>query len=152
MINIRKAKIADIKVVYQTISYYAELDRMLFRSMAQIYENIQAVSVAVENDEVVGCYILQVVWDDLAEIKSLAVNKDCQGKGIGVALVKNAIENAAKIGVKKIFALTLEPDFFQQMGFKMIEKDQLPMKVWTDCAKCPKQHKCDETAVIINMQ
>jgi amino-acid N-acetyltransferase len=89
-----------------------------------------------------------VVWSDLAEIKSLAVDEANTGRGVGKALVAAAIEQAGELGIARVFALTLEPDFFEKMGFGVVEKDALPMKVWSDCARCPKQDNCDEIAVV----
>ncbi len=146
--KVRKAKVSDAKAIYSLINFYAERDRMLFRSMADIYENLQAFIVAELNGNVVGCCALQIVWSDLAEIKSLAVDETNTEKGIGKMLVAAAIEQAAELGLPKVFALTLNPDFFEKMGFKVIERDALPMKVWSDCARCPKQQNCDEIAVI----
>ncbi len=121
---------------------------MLFRSMADIYENLQSFSVAELDGKVVGCCSLQIIWSDLAEIKSLAVDKANTGAGAGKMLVGTAVEQASSLGIPRIFALTLRPDFFEKMGFQVVEKEALPMKVWSDCAKCPKQQNCDETAVI----
>ena len=146
--KVRNAKISDAKAIYALINSYAERDKMLFRSMADIYENLQAFSVAELDGNVVGCFALQVVWSDLAEIKSLAVDEASTEKGIGKMLVAAAIEQAGQLGLPRVFALTLEPDFFEKMGFEIIDKDTLPMKVWSDCARCPKQQNCDETAVI----
>jgi len=146
--KVRSAKIDDAKAIYSLINSYAESDKMLFRSMADIYENLQTFTVTELNGNVVGCLSLQVIWSDLAEIKSLAVNKENTGAGVGKALVATATEQAGQLGITRIFALTLNPDFFQKLGFKTIEKDTLPMKVWSDCAKCPKQQNCDEIAVI----
>jgi len=146
--NIRGAKIPDVKAIYALINFYAERDKMLFRSMADIYENLQAFIVAELDGNVVGCCALQIVWSDLAEIKSLAVDQTKTEKGIGKMLVAAATKQAAELGIPKVFALTLKTDFFEKMGFKVIEKDALPMKVWSDCAACPKQQNCDEVAVI----
>jgi len=146
--KVRKAKISDVEAVYSLISDYAERDKMLFRSMADIYKNLQAFAVAELDDDVVACCALEVVWSDLAEIKSLAVDEANIGKGVGKSLVTAAIEQAGQLGIAKVFALTLDPSFFEKLGFEIIEKDGLPMKVWSDCAKCPKQENCDETAVI----
>ena len=146
--NIRSAKIPDVKAIYSLINFYAERDRMLFRSMADIYESLQAFIVAELDGNVVGCCALQIVWSDLAEIKSLAVDEANTEKGIGKMLVEAATEQAAELGLPRVFALTLNPDFFEKMGFQVIEKDTLPMKVWSDCARCPKQQNCDEIAVI----
>jgi len=148
MNNIRRAKISDAKVIHALISFYAEQDRMLFRSMADIYENLQAFTVAEVNGGVVGCCALEIVWSDLAEIKSLAVDEANKEKGIGKMLVSAAIEQAGLLGVPRVFALTLEPDFFEKLGFEVVKKETLPMKVWSDCARCPKQQNCDEIAVV----
>jgi amino-acid N-acetyltransferase len=146
--NIRNAKISDAEAIYSLINYYAEEDKMLFRSMADIYENLQGFLVADEEGKVAGCCFLQVIWADLAEIKSLAVDTVHMKKGVGRMLVAAALERAASIGVQKVFALTLAPIFFEKLGFSTVEKDAFPMKVWSDCAKCPKQQSCDEVAVI----
>ncbi len=146
--EIHRAKILDVKAIHALISSYAERDRMLFCSMADIYEKLQTFSVAVVDGSVVGCCALEVIWSNLAEIKSLAVDETKKEKGIGRMLVTAAIEQAVRLGVPKVFALTLEPDFFEKLGFKIVEKETLPMKVWSDCAKCPKQQNCDEIAVV----
>ncbi|MCK4913573.1 MAG: N-acetyltransferase [Planctomycetes bacterium] len=146
--EIRSAKISDAEPIYSLINCYAERDIMLFRSMAEIYGNLMAFIVAEINDEIIGCCTLQIIWSDLAEIKSLAVAQKNIGQGVGKKLVTAAVEKARQLGIEKVFALTLEPDFFEKLGFEKIEKDGLPMKVWSDCAKCPKQQNCDETAVV----
>ncbi len=146
--NIRSAKISDVKAIHALINSYAERDRMLFRSVADIYENLQCFNVAELDGSVVGCCALEIVWSDLAEIKSLAVDETNREKGIGRMLVAAAAEQAAALGVPRVFALTLEPEFFLKSGFEIVEKETLPMKVWSDCARCPKQQDCDETAVI----
>ena len=145
--KVRNAKVADVDTIHALITHYAQLDRMLFRSKAYIFDNLQMFSVAQIGKKIVGCCALQVIWADLAEIKSLAVANRYRKKGIGNALMKNAVRQAEELGVGKIFALTLEPKFFEKTGFAVVEKKTLPMKVWSDCAKCPKQDNCDETAV-----
>ena len=147
--KIRNATISDVGSIHSLISCYAEEDRMLFRSHADIYENLQIFKVAeVEDGTVVGCCALKVIWEDMAEVKSLAVDKEHFGKGAGRKLVMACIEAAGELGLKKVFTLTLEPQFFERIGFVVIGKDTLPMKVWSDCAKCSKQDQCDETALI----
>jgi len=150
--KVRSAKIPDAEAIYSLVSDYAERDKMLFRSMADIYENLQSFIVAELHGNVVGCCALQIVWSDLAEIKSLAVDEANKGAGVGKMLVAAAIEQARQLGIPRVFALTLEPDFFEKMGFGIIEKELLPMKVWSDCAKCPKQQNCDEIAVVKKIQ
>ena len=146
--NVRSAKISDAKAINALINSYAERDRMLFRSLADIYENLQTFIVAELDNNIVGCCALEVIWADLAEIKSLAVDGAYKEKGIGRGLVAAAVEQAVKLGVPRVFALTLEPAFFEKSGFAIVEKEALPMKVWSDCARCSKQQNCDEIAVL----
>ncbi len=146
--ELRNARITDAKAIHALISNYAGHDRMLFRSMADIYENLQNFIVAEIDGSVAGCCSLDIVWADLAEIKSLAVRQTNQKKGVGKSLVSQAIERARQLGVPRIFALTLEPVFFLRQGFEIVQMDELPMKVWSDCARCPKQQNCDEVAVM----
>jgi amino-acid N-acetyltransferase len=145
---VRSAKISDATRISELISEYAEQDRMLFRSMADIYKNLQGFSVAELDGKVVGCCALEVIWSDLAEIKSLAVDKGTLGRKVGTVLVSAATEQANRLGIQKVFALTLDPQFFEKLGFQRLDKDLLPMKVWSDCARCSKQDHCDEVAVV----
>ena len=149
--KVRNAKISDVTAINGLINSYAEMDRMLFRSLADIYENLQTFIVAELDGKVVGCCALEVIWADLAEIKSLAIDEPQKGKGIGRALVTAAAEQALKLGVPRVFALTLEPVFFEKTGFSIVEKEALPMKVWSDCARCSKQQNCDEIAMLKNI-
>lgn len=149
--DIRNATTSDAGAIHSLITYYAEFDRMLFCSLADIYEKVQIFKVAEEPDGIVGCCALQVVWSDLAEIKSLAVDSDSAGRGVGSGLVEAALGDARRIGVKKVFTLTLEAGFFEKKGFARVDKASLPMKVWSDCARCPKQDKCDEVAMVYDV-
>ena len=145
--QIRDAAIQDVERIHSLVNSYAEVDRMLFVSKTAIYENLQTFKVAEVDGEVVGCCALKVLWKELAEIKSLAVNESQFGKGIGRALVQGCMDKARLLGLHKVFTLTLEPDFFAKMGFIAVEKEDLPMKVWSDCTECPKQDHCDEIAL-----
>ena len=146
--KVRSAKIADAKSIHSLINSYAEQDRMLFRSLTDIYENLQTFIVAESDGAIVGCCGLQIIWSDLAEIRSLAVKEPNSGAGAGKMLVAEAIERAKQLGIQRVFALTLEPEFFEKLGFERVEKNALPMKVWRDCARCSKQQHCDEVAVV----
>ena len=149
--EVRAAKVSDAKTISTLINYYAEHDKMLFRSLAEIYENLQTFSVAEENGAVTGCCALEVIWSDLAEIKSLAVDPGHRSKGVGKMLVTVALDQARQLGLPRVFALTLEPGFFQKLGFTVVTKESLPMKVWSDCARCPKQQECDEVALVSSL-
>ena len=146
--NVRSANVNDVKTVHSLINAYAERDLMLFRSMADIYKNLQTFLVVETDGQVIGCCALEVVWQDLAEIKSLAVNEGHKGRGAGSILVNAAVEQAKRLCLPKVFGLTLKPQFFERLGFQVVDKGALPMKVWSDCARCSKQQSCDETAVV----
>jgi amino-acid N-acetyltransferase len=146
--NIRQAKISDAEAIHALVTSYAELDIMLFLSMAEIYENLQQFTVAEVDGKVAGCCALQIVWSELAEIRSLAIDNAFLGKGIGKALAQAVLEQAQVLGAGQVFTLTLETGFFEKLGFEEVPKESLPMKVWSECAKCSKKEKCDETAMI----
>ena len=153
--KIRPAKAFDVEDIYNLVREHAELDRMLFRTPSYIYEHLQQFIVAELADDtgkVVGCCALQILSADLAEIKSLAVDSESKGRGIGKALVEVALNTASDFGLAQVFTLTLEPGFFQKLGFAQVSMDTLPMKVWSDCAKCPKQENCDEVALVFDLK
>jgi len=144
---IRKATIDDIK----DINFYAKEDRMLPRSLNELYENIRDFFVYEEAGKILGCCALHIAWESLAEVKSLAVDESKQKKGIGSMLVKQAMEDAKKLKVKKVFALTYVPIFFEKLGFKRIEHAELPHKIWSECIKCVKFPDCAENALALDI-
>ncbi|MBC7326826.1 N-acetyltransferase [bacterium] len=148
---LRKARIEDIKEIYNLVNYFAQKGEMLPRSQSELYENMRDFFVVEDNGEVIGCCALHILWDDLAEVKSLAVKESHQGKGIGKMLVNACVEEAKALGIKRVFALTFKPGFFQKLGFRLIDKDDLPRKVWGECIKCPLFPECKEEAVIIEL-
>ncbi len=149
---VRKARIADAEEIHSLISYFAERHRMLFRSMEDLYEKIREFRVFVDSSgAILGCCALTVMWRDLAEVRSLAVDAGSKGMGIGRQLVEHAIAEAGGLGIEKVFALTYEDEFFKRLGFKVISKDLLPHKVWTDCIRCPMKDDCREIAVEIEI-
>lgn len=148
---VRKAKLSDAKTIYELVSDYAKEGIVLPRSLNSIYEHIRDFWVYEEEGEVLGCCALQIVWEDLAEIRSLAVRRDRKGEGIGRELVRACIEEAHQLGVRRVFSLTYARDFFERFGFRVIDKSTLPHKVWTDCVNCIKFPDCDEIAVILEL-
>lgn len=145
----RRAHIQDAKEICKLINFYAERGIMLHRSHESIYDSLREFIVVVdENEKVRGCVAVDIFWADLAEIRSLAVSKKFTGRGVGKMLIEAAIKDAAAIGIKRLFALTYTKDFFENFGFKVIDKNTLPDKVWTACLVCPKADACDEIAVI----
>ena len=148
---IRNARLSDVPQIRELINCYAERERMLFRSLADLYESLRDFKVCEINAKVVGCCALQVIWSDLAEIKSLAVDPNYQGQGIGRELVLSLLDEARELGLAKVFALTLEEKFFDKLNFHITKRENLPMKVWSDCIACSKQDHCDEVAVMAEL-
>lgn len=145
---IRKAKIKDIKQIQDLINYFAKQDLMLPRSLNELYETLRDFWVVEENKKIVACCALHISWDDLSEIKSLAVAKKNQGKGLGNELVSACLLEARQLGAKKIFVLTYKPDFFKKFGFKKIKHANLPHKIWAECINCCKFPNCQEVALL----
>ena len=149
--KIRNAKSSDAVAISELVASYAELDRMLFKPVSDVYEYLQMFKVAQVDSVIAGCCALQVVWAELGEIKSLAVKEEYSSQGIGRRLVEACLGQARELGIQKVFILTLEPVFFEKMGFIHVEMESLPMKVWSDCASCSKQDHCDEVAMVMEL-
>lgn len=148
---IRKAQIADVKDIQKLLMTFANRGDMLSRSLSELYESLRDFYVVEEEGVILGAAALHIVWDDLAEVRSVAVTEDAGRKGIGSRLVQACISEAREIGLKRIFCLTYKPDFFAKQGFVMVDKAELPHKVWGDCIKCPKFPDCDENAMILDL-
>ena len=144
---IRKARITDVKQIQELINSFARQDLMLPRSLNELYENLRDFWVCAENKKIIGCCALHVSWQDLAEIKSLAIKKNKQRLGLGSQLIAGCIQEAKELGIKKIFILTYKPDFFRKFGFRRIKHLSLPHKIWADCINCPKFPNCKEIAM-----
>ncbi len=146
---VRKAKMDDVPTVRELIVSYSQKGDMLPRALLDIYEELRDFFVYVDGDDkVLGCCALHLFWDDLAEIRSLAVGEVDKRKGIGTALVGACIEEARSLGITKVFTLTNKPGFFENQGFQRIDRAQLPHKIWAACIKCVKFPDCDEVALI----
>ena len=145
---IRPATIHDVPRISEIINSHAELGRMLFKSYAQLYENLRDFGVYEEDGQVLGCVALTIIWADLAEVRSLAVDENQTGKGIGRQLVEWTVDEARRLEIRRLFALTYEQGFFSRLGFEVVPKESLPLKVWSDCVRCPKRDGCDEIAVL----
>ena len=142
--------VSDVPKIADIITSFASSGQMLFRSHAELYETIREFFVyTLEPDEVVvGVCAVEIVWADLAEIKSLAVDPQFSGQGIGRQLVQFAVDDALAMKIQRVFVLTYKQQFFQHLGFTVVDKSQLPLKVWGDCLKCPKNKACDEIAMV----
>lgn len=146
--KIRRAKISDLKHIHKLINDFAKREAMLPRPLSELYENVRDFIVCEYNGTLLGACALHIMWEDLAEIRSLAVDRGHQKLGIGKTLVKRCLKEAKELGLKRVFALTYNPEFFKKMGFVDIDKSSLPQKIWGDCLRCHKFPECDEHAVI----
>ncbi|MGW8324514.1 MAG: N-acetyltransferase [Desulfobacterales bacterium] len=147
---IRKATIKDIKAIHALLHQYGREGQLLPRPLSVLYDHVRDFTVYVDNKDggVLGCCALQFCWDDLAEIRSLAVHPEHVGKGIGSKLVEHALSDAKSFGIQKVFALTYRPSFFNRFGFQQIDRSELPIKIWADCIACIKFPDCDEIAMM----
>ncbi|UCD72419.1 MAG: N-acetyltransferase [Syntrophobacterales bacterium] len=148
---IRKARVGDVRTIQGLIEGSASKGEMLHRSLSEIYDNIRDFYIFQGNQSLVGACALHICWEDLAEVRSLTVLEEERKKGIGSELVKACLREARRLGVRKVFALTYKPSFFQQFGFGIVDKAALPHKVWSDCLKCVKFPDCDEIAMILEL-
>ena len=146
----RKAILSDVETIHFMVNEYATAGKMLPRSRGLLYECIRDFVVAEEEGKVVGAGALHVLWDDLAEIRTLAVHSEYNNLGVGKRIVRELLVEALSLGISKVFTLTYQRQFFEKCGFTVIDKDTLPQKVWTDCINCPKFPNCDEICMIID--
>jgi amino-acid N-acetyltransferase len=146
---IRKAKLVDVKEIQRLINFFADRGEMLPCSLSELYDRVRDFFIYEEQGEIVGTCALHLSWEDLGEIRSLAVKESHGRRGIGTQLVKACLGEAKSLGVRRIFALTYKLDFFRKLGFQVTDKSRLPQKIWTDCIKCVKFPECDEVAVIL---
>jgi amino-acid N-acetyltransferase len=149
MIKIQKAKASDVEAIYRLINMYALQGLLLPRTRESLYENLQAISIATIDDQIVGAASLHILGKDLSEIRSLVVAEEAKGKGVGKMLVQQIVEETKKIEINKLISLTYETTFFEKCGFQVIEKSDMPQKVWKDCMNCSKFPSCDEIAMAI---
>jgi amino-acid N-acetyltransferase len=145
---IRPATIHDVPRIQGIINSHAELGKMLFRSLAQLYEGLRDLSVYQLDRDVVGVVGLSVLWADLAEVRSLAVDEPYRGRGIGTRLVEWSIQETRRLQIRRLMTLTYEQRFFEKLGFEVVPKETLPLKVWSECVRCPKRNGCDEIAMV----
>ena len=147
-----RASIADAQAIHDLVNTFAREGEMLPRTMAEVYENLRDFYVVRDADgAVVACGALHILWEDLAEIKSLAVRTDLQGHGLGARVVRACLDEARQIGLATAFALTYRPGFFEKLGFAQADVMTLPRKVWGECYRCPKFPGCNEIAMVLQL-
>ena len=148
---IRKAILQDARQIHKLLLIYAKDGIVLSRSLMEIFEAIRDFYVFVEDERVVGAAALNICWEDLAEVRSLVVEEGHAGRGIGRHLVEACLSEARQLGIGRVFALTYQQQFFEKLGFSVIEKSELPQKIWGDCIKCAKFPEWDEIALSLSL-
>ena len=160
---IRNARMEDVKAIYHLLNFYADKGLLLARSLSSLYDQLRDFKIWVakgprpgytekSGDVVIGVGALHVCWENLAEIRSLAIADAFQREGIGRLIVEACLAEAQEMGISRVFTLTYQPVFFEKMGFRPIDKSELPHKVWSDCLKCTKFPDCNEEALIWEKQ
>ncbi len=148
----RKPRFSDVIAMQDLINVNADQGLMLPRSRNAIYETLRDFTVAEKEGTIIGVGALHIIWDEMAEVRALAIAPDAKKQGIGRKIVGLLIDEAKALGVKQVFALTYQPEFFIKCGFTEVSKDNLPHKVWKECINCPKFPNCDEVALILNLE
>lgn len=150
-VPVERATVRDVEQIHSLINYWAAQGEMLPRTMGETYENLRDFFVVHDGEEVVACVALHITWADLAEVKSLAAREDRQSAGYGSALVRACIEEGRQLGLRRLFALTYRPAFFERFGFRQADVMDLPRKVWNECYRCPKFPGCSEIAMTLEL-
>ncbi len=139
----------DVPAIQELIRTFADRKLMIRRSLGELYESIREFLVATDDGgRVIGCVALHVFWEDLAELKCLAVSESLQGAGVGRRLVDACWDAARELEIQSVFTLTYVPGFFEKCGYQTMDKADLPHKIWNECVRCPLFPNCNETALI----
>ncbi len=150
-LKLDRARLSDIPQIHAMVNRFADRGEMLHRSLSELYENTRDFTVVREGDRTLACASLHVIWEDLAEIRSVAVSEELQSHGLGGLLVRHCIEEARNLGLPRVFLLTHKPGYYERLGFKRTEVSSFPRKVWSDCIRCPKFSACNEIALSMDL-
>ncbi|WP_310600687.1 N-acetyltransferase [Desulfobulbus sp.] len=146
--RIRPARMGDVRAIHALLTTFANKGLMLPRSISSLYDHLRDFIVYEEDGVVYGICALHICWDDLAEIRSLAVSEERQKSGVGALLVESCLDEARSLEIDQVFVLTYQAAFFRKFGFVDRDKQELPHKIWSDCIHCAKFPDCDEDALI----
>jgi amino-acid N-acetyltransferase len=146
---VRKAKTADVPAIQRLVNFYAQKGDLLPRTLQELYERVRDFHVFEQEGRIAGVCSLFIYWADLAEIRSLAVEPEFEGRGIGRAVTEACLAEARDLLITRVFALTYKTAFFERLGFRVVNKIDLPEKIWKDCLRCSKFYHCDEVAVLL---
>jgi amino-acid N-acetyltransferase len=151
---VRKARLGDVNDMFRIINHYAEMQLMLPKTQLQLYENLRDYSIVTEvsaPNRVLACGALHIYWENLAEIRAVAVAPGITRKGVGTLLIEHLLEEARELEIEQVFVFTYEPNFFGRFGFIQVEHRTMPLKVYNECFHCPKFNKCDELAMVLHL-
>ena len=149
---VRKARLRDVNEISRIVNFYAVAQQMLPKTHLQLYENLRDFSIVQDEEgRILACGALHIYWENLAEIRAIAVSEGMSRKGIGTILAERLIEEAHELGIEEVFCFTYVPKFFNSLGFIQVEHSVLPLKVYNECFQCPKFNKCDEIAMVLHL-
>lgn len=149
---VEKARVGDAPRIHRLVNYFADRGEMLHRPLSEIYEHIRDYFVVRDGEDLAGCAALHVSWEDLAEIKAMAVREADQGQGVGRILTEACLAEARDLGIPNVFCLTYKHEFYARVGFRQIDVMQLPRKVWGECYRCAKFPNCEEVAMVCELE
>lgn len=149
---IRPARVDDVSHLHALIKTHADRGKMILRTVDELYANVREFLVCEIDGRPVGCVAAHIFSADLAELKCLAVDDGCQGRGIGAALCKACLEDVRRLAVRSLFTLTNVPEFFEKVGYRRVAKDSLPHFIWGECVRCPSFPVCKEDALVLDVR
>ncbi len=145
---LRRARVTDVPAAHELVNFYAAKGVMLPRARSEIYDFLRDFVVYEEDGDLAATGALHIVWDDLGEIRSVAVKEAYRGRGIATEIIEHLLSEAILLGLGKVFVLTFIPEFFGRFGFELVERSTLPHKVWADCIHCPHFPDCGEVPLV----
>ena len=141
----------DVPAIQRLVNFHAQKGDLLPRTLQELYQRVRDFHVYEHEGQITGVCSLFIYWADLAEIRSLAVEPESEGRGVGRKVTEACIAEARDLQIKRVFALTYRTGFFERLGFHVVNKIELPEKIWKDCLTCTKFYHCDEIAVLLEL-
>ena len=150
--TVRKPRVTEVPALKALIDHEVATGALLPRTLPELYENIRDYHAYVDERGVGGCVALHVDLPNLAEVRSLVVREDLRGRHVGSRLLEACLDEARQLGLPRVYALTRACSFFERHGFRRVDKAILPHKVFRDCLRCHLYPRCDEVAMICDLE